>query len=139
FIGVVTERLKFGMERSFSAFSAFSAVLCVPLREHIFSRREPQRNAEERRGTQRLDIVSDGALEVGTVVSTEGELLAVLHDDTVFTVEPRLHFLDLVDLHNRRAVDASKLTRVELLFQTTDRFAQQVSLLIVVDTYVISF
>jgi len=65
-------------------------------------------------------------------------LLAVLHDDAVFTVEPRLHFLDLVNLNNRRPVDTAKLSRVELLFKTTDRFAQQVSLLIIVDAYLFS-
>src|SRR5690242_19362996 len=36
-------------------------------------------------------------------------------------------------------MDASKLARVELLFQTADRLPQQVSLLIIVDAYVISF
>src|ERR1043165_133381 len=86
-----------------------------------------------------LDVIADGALEVGAVVATEGELLAVLHDHAILAVEPRLHLFDLVDLHDRRTMDASKLARVELLFQAADRLAQQISLLIIVDAYVISF
>ena len=48
-----------------------------------------------------LDSVADGALEVCAVVAAEGELLAVFHDDAVLTVEPRLHFLDPIYLHDR--------------------------------------
>src|SRR5215510_9386334 len=86
-----------------------------------------------------LDIIADGALEVGPVVPAERELFAVLHDDAILAVKPGLHLFDLVDLHDGRTMDAAKLSRVELLFQATDRFAQQVSLLIIVDAYVISF
>src|SRR6185369_7783225 len=66
-----------------------------------------------------LDVVSHRALEIRAVVSTEGMLLSVFHDDPVFAVKPGLH---LFDLHDGRAVDASKLSRIELLFQTADRF-----------------
>ena len=86
-----------------------------------------------------LDAVSHRALEVGAVVAAQSELFAVLHDDAILAVKPRLHLFDLVDLHDSRTMNAAKLSRVELLFQTTDRFAQQVSLLIIVDAYVISF
>ena len=48
-----------------------------------------------------LNIVSNCSLEIRSVVATERELLAVLHDDAILTVEPRLHFFDLVNLDNR--------------------------------------
>ena len=83
--------------------------------------------------------VADGALKVGAVVTAEGELLAVFHDDAVFAVKPGLHFLDPVDLHNRRAMNAPELLWVELLFQTADRLAQQIAFLVIVDAHVVSF
>ena len=83
----VTERLIFGMERylwpqkaqraqndhSFCAFCAFCG----------------------------LDCIANGALEVGAVVTAESELLAVLHDDAILAMKPRLHLLDPIDLNNR--------------------------------------
>ena len=47
-----------------------------------------------------LDRIADGALEILPVVSTEGELFAVLHDDAVLAVKPRLHLFDPIDLHD---------------------------------------
>ena len=48
-----------------------------------------------------LNIIPDCALEICSVVSAQGKLLAVFHDDAVFTVKPGLHLFDLVDLDNR--------------------------------------
>src|SRR6185503_820058 len=86
-----------------------------------------------------LDSVADGALEVCAVVAAEGELLAVFHDDAVLTMKPRLHLFDPIDLHNRGTMNSTKLPRVELLFQTADRLAQQITFLVVVDPDVVSF
>jgi len=48
----------------------------------------------------RLDAVSHRALEVRAIVAAQGELFAVLHDDSILAVKPRLHLFDLVDLHD---------------------------------------
>ena len=87
----------------------------------------------------RLNIIPDCSLEVRSVVSAQGELLAVFHDDAIFTVKPRLHLLDLVNLDNRGTMNSPELPRIELVFQTADRLAQEVSLLIVVNAHVVPF
>jgi hypothetical protein len=43
-------------------------------------------------GLQALDIIPHRSLEVGSVVSAQGELFAVLHDDPIFTMKPGLHY-----------------------------------------------
>src|SRR6185295_7645797 len=85
------------------------------------------------------DRVADGALEVCTVVAAEGELFPVFHDDAVLTMKPRLHLLDAIDLHDRGTMNPAELSRIELLFQTADRLAQQIAFLVVVDAHVVSF
>ena len=45
--------------------------------------------------------VSHCALKVRAIVSAQRELLAVLHNDAILAVKPRLHLLDPIDLNNR--------------------------------------
>ena len=45
--------------------------------------------------------VAHRSLKIGTVVSTQRKLLAVLHDDPILPMKPGLHLFDLVDLHDR--------------------------------------
>ena len=71
-----------------------------------------------------LDRISYSALEVCAVVTAEGELFAVFHDDAVLAVEPGLHLFDPIDLHDRRTMNPSELARVDLFFLTADRLAQ---------------
>ena len=104
----MTERLKFGTERQKQGqeHKAGAGINSCPCLLFVL-----------------LNIVSDGALEVGTVVTAQGELLAVLHDDAVLAVKPRLHLFDLVDLYDGRTMNASKLPGVELFFKTADSLA----------------
>src|SRR5215204_957719 len=67
------------------------------------------------------------------------ELLPVFQDDAIFTMKPGLHLLDAIYFDNGRTMNSPKLPRVKLLFQTADRFAQEIAFLIVVDLHVVSF
>src|SRR5687768_18393746 len=80
-----------------------------------------------------LETVADCLLQIRAVIATQRELLPILHDDAILAVKPRLHLLDPIDLHDRRTMNPEELFRIELLFQTADRLAQQVTFLIVVD------
>ena len=70
-----------------------------------------------------LEAVPDRFLQICPVVATKCELFAILHDDAVLAVKPRLHLFDPVDLHDGRTVDPQELFRIELLLQTADRLA----------------
>src|SRR5450755_2856451 len=56
------------------------------------------------------------------------ELATVLHDDAALAVEPRLHLLDAVEIHQLGAIHAHELLRVKLLHQTLQRSSNGVRL-----------
>ena len=73
------------------------------------------------------------------MIAREGQLRAVLQDDAILPMEPRLQFLNEIEPNYRGAMDAHKLPGIELRFQTTDCFTKQVGLLRAVDRNIIAF
>src|SRR5262249_43559927 len=67
------------------------------------------------------------------------QLGAVLEDHSILIVKPRLQLADAVDVDDPRAMNASKLLRIELSFQAADRLTQQVRLLSDVQAHVLAF
>jgi 16S rRNA G1207 methylase RsmC len=59
-----------------------------------------------------LKSVAHSLLEIRAIVPAERQLFAVLKNDSILAVKPRLQFLNLIDLNDRRAVNAKELFRV---------------------------
>src|SRR4051794_36751577 len=73
------------------------------------------------------------------MVARKSQLCAVMKNDSIFAMKPRLKLLNAIEANNRRAVDPDKFFRIEFGFETADRFAKQVSFFAAVNRDVISF
>src|SRR5688500_984500 len=67
-------------------------------------------------------------LQTFTITAARRETGTALENDHVIALEQRLELADLVDTNDGRAMDADEVRRIQLRFQRSHRFAQQVFL-----------
>src|SRR5205085_4892509 len=77
------------------------------------------------------NLLSEGfaerLLEFAAIAAAQSEARAVVQDDDILAVEHGLHLAYAFDVDERGAMDAQETCRVNLRFETADRFAQQIS------------
>src|SRR5215475_3197269 len=85
-----------------------------------------------------LNRFSEPRLKDFAVAAAERQTGTGSKEHNVFAIERRLHFLDAIDVDDRRAVDPDELLRVELRFEMAHRVAHEMLLRPDVDAHVIS-
>src|SRR4030095_1444433 len=76
----------------------------------------------------KLVLIIEELGEPFSIIATQRELGAVAKDHRVVAAEHRVKLLYAVDVYHRRAVDAEKLFRIELLFDAVHRLADHMRL-----------
>src|SRR5271168_5343715 len=76
----------------------------------------------------RLEKAPEGFLQLFAVAAAQRELGAVSEADLIVAVKKRREFGDAIQIHDRRAMNAEELSRVEALFNRSHCAAQQMRL-----------
>ena len=63
-----------------------------------------------------------------TITPTDGESFAILQNDDVIAVRPRLHLLDEIEVENRRPVYSREFGGIQLPFHPMHRVAYEIGL-----------
>src|SRR5262249_42543613 len=95
------------------------------------------RSLPRRAPCERDVLLSDQRAQTIAEHSACGQTRTVPHDHDVLTVEPPLQFLDAIDVHDRRAMDAHERLWVELGFHVLHAFAKKMGLALRVDLHVV--
>src|SRR5882724_59956 len=78
-------------------------------------------------------------LQTVPVVAGQGEFGAIVENDVILTMKPRLQFLDAIDTDYGGAMNAQELFWIQLGLEAGDGFSQQMSLLTGVHGNIVSF
>src|SRR5215831_15554394 len=84
------------------------------------------------------DRFPESRLQDFTVAAAERQTGSGSKEHDVLAIERRLHFLNAIDVDDRRAVDSDELLRVELRFEMAHRVAHEVLLCPDMDAHVVS-
>src|SRR4029077_1275356 len=96
---------------------------------------------QDARGARRVAVserTAEPGFEIVAVAARELERGAVVQNHDVLAAEKRLQLLDLLEIHDGRAVDPHESRGVELVLEILHRLAQQMARLVDVDPHIAS-